>query len=142
MWIHYIAFPNSLVGATVQPPGYSNTTFCSDRLSDFSSTMSLISLCQLNRDLVLRITGQPVNLLRLKWTCWKSACRFKSVVCAWQTRLTFSNASFRLGIGCSRGRGSGKRGHIISDLALRPIPSSRWYRQDKGKREIKSRVRG
>lgn len=42
----------------------------------------------------------------------------------WSAPLTFSRASFRLGIGCSSGRGSGKRGHIISDLALRPISSS------------------
>lgn len=30
--------------------------------------------------------------------------------------LTFSSASFKVGIGCSRGVGSGKRGHIRTDL--------------------------
>lgn len=37
---------------------------------------------------------------------------------------TFSSASLRAGMGCCSGTGSGKRGHLISDLALSPSPSS------------------
>ena len=38
--------------------------------------------------------------------------------------VTFSSDSFRMGMGCSRGRGSGYRGHISSARELRPSPAS------------------
>ena len=49
--------------------------------------------------------------------------------------VTFSSDSFRTGMGCSRGRGSGNRGHISSARELRPSPSPERERERERERE-------
>lgn len=115
-----------------------NATFCSNELIFFPFAVSIISFCGI-KHLVWRIIHSASQFTHF----WLSMMvKQLQTVLAWLTFLTFSRASLRLGIGCSKGRGSGKRGHIISELALRPISSSDWWmskeKRGKNKCQIKS----